>query len=136
MNKGEIEKEIKRLESETDKTLKNVCGITTLIKMMFPKEQRTVSGKILSPRRPFLYDYNENLCFALTEDDLQAIFDSRMKKYNELKEKLKEASNDEAIHRCGDCVFIDTDCKGYVDEDETFSEVGGCERFKRKEKNL
>ncbi len=42
MNKGEIEKEIKRLESETDKTLKNVCGITTLIKMMFPKEQRTL----------------------------------------------------------------------------------------------
>lgn len=40
---------------------------------------------------------------------------------------------DEAIHRCGDCTFIDTDCKDCVDEDETFSEVGGCENFKRKE---
>lgn len=64
---------------------------------------------------------------------MQAIADSRMKRYNELKKKLKEASNDEATHRCGDCTFIDTDCKDCVDEDETFSEVGGCENFKRKE---
>ena len=40
---------------------------------------------------------------------------------------------DKAIHRCGDCTFIDTDCKDCVDENETFSEVGGCENFIKKE---
>ncbi|WP_454969172.1 hypothetical protein [Eubacterium sp.] len=40
---------------------------------------------------------------------------------------------DGAIHRCGDCTFIDTDCKDCVDEDETFSEVGGCRNFIKKE---
>lgn len=40
---------------------------------------------------------------------------------------------DETIHRCSDCVFIETDCKGCVDEDETFSEIGGCENFIKKE---
>lgn len=40
---------------------------------------------------------------------------------------------DKVIHRCGDCTFIDTDCKDCVDENETFSEIGGCKNFKRKE---
>lgn len=133
MNKDEIEKEIKRLESETDRTLKNACGVTDLIQLMCSEEPRVAGSGTVKRRLPVLYDYNGNLCFTLTEDDLQAIFDSRMKRYNELKEKLKEVSNDEAIHRCGDCVFIETDCKGCVDEDETFSEVGGCENFIKKE---
>lgn len=136
MNKGEIEKEIKRLENEADRTLKNVCGITTLTKMMYPEEQRTVSRKIISPCQPFLYDYNGNYCFKLIEDDLQAIFDSRMKRYNELKEKLKEASNDETIHRCGDCILFEPYCKEYVDENETFPEVGGCKKFKQKDEKI
>lgn len=133
MNKDEIEKEIKRLENAADRTLKNACGVTDLIRLMCSEEPRIAGSGTVTRRLPVLYDYNGNLCFTLTEDDLQAIFDSRMKRYNELKEKLKEVSNDEAIHRCGDCVFIETDCKGCVDEDETFSEVGGCENFIKKE---
>lgn len=133
MNIDEIEKEIKRLENEADRTLKNVFGITTLTKMICQERQRTVSGEKISPCQPFLYNYDGNYCLDLTEDDLHAIFDIRMKKYNEFKENLKEANNDEIIHRCGDFTFIDTDCKDCVDEDETFSEVGGCENFIKKE---
>lgn len=132
MNKDEIEKEIKRLENEADRTLKNVCGITTLTKMMYPEEQRTVSGKIISPRQPFLYDYNGNYCFKLTEDDLQAIFDSRMKKYNELKEKLKEASNDEAIRRCGDYVFSTLDAKKLLTNMKHSQRLADAEILKEK----
>lgn len=133
MNKDEIEKEIKRLENAADRALKNACGVMDLIRLICSEEPRVAGSGRVTRRLPVFYDYNRNHCFTLTEDDLQAIFDSRMKRYNELKEKLKEASNDEIIHRCGDFTFIDTDCKDCVDEDETFSEVGGCENFIKKE---
>lgn len=133
MNKDEIEKEIKRLKSETDRTLKNACGVTDLIQLMCSEEPRVAGSGTVKRRLPVLYDYNGNLCFTLTEDDLQAIADSRMKRYNELKKKLKEASNDEAIHRCGDCALFETDCKDYIDENKTFPEVGGCKNFIKKE---
>lgn len=133
MNKDEIEKEISRLQNETDRTLKNACGVTDLTQLMCSEEPRVVGGGTIKRRLPFLYDYNGNLCFELTEDDLQAIFDSRVKRYCKLKEKLKELSNDEETHRCGDCALFETDCKDYIDENETFPEVGGCRLFIRKE---
>lgn len=40
---------------------------------------------------------------------------------------------DEEFDVCGDCEFIDTDCKGWVWK---YDEVGKCEKFKRKGKNL
>ncbi len=33
--------------------------------------------------------------------------------------------------KCGDCLHYPT-CKDYVDENECFPEVGGCEAFKNK----
>lgn len=33
--------------------------------------------------------------------------------------------------KCGDCIHFPT-CKKYVDENECFPEVGGCEAFKNK----
>ena len=33
--------------------------------------------------------------------------------------------------RCGDCLYYPT-CKNYVDENESFPEVGGCKAFKDK----
>lgn len=43
---------------------------------------------------------------------------------------------DEIISRCGDCVFIDTECKDFADENETFPEVGGCKNFKQKDEKF
>lgn len=33
--------------------------------------------------------------------------------------------------KCGDCIYYSA-CKSYVDENECFPEVGGCEAFKNK----
>ena len=46
---------------------------------------------------------------------------------------IKVIEEADILHKCGDCEDFHV-CEEYVDESETFPEVGGCPAFKAKEK--
>lgn len=43
---------------------------------------------------------------------------------------------DEIISRCGDCALFELYCKEYIDENETFLEVGRCKKFRQKDEKF